>query len=73
MEGTKLQLVSEGGQTESIIVSTLAEAWKVVDGGLVSGGVVKDVGSSFLHPDQSPEERVRLDPVRIAGISQQAG
>lgn len=44
VEGTKLQLVSEGGQTNSVVVSTLMEAWKVVDGGLVSDGIVKDVG-----------------------------
>lgn len=50
MEGTKLQLASDGGQTHSIIVSTLAEAWKVVDGGLVSDGIVKDVGLSSTFP-----------------------
>ena len=47
MEGTRLQLVSDGGRTHSIIVSTLMEAWNVVDGGLVSDGVVKDVRSLF--------------------------
>ena len=48
VEGTKLQLVSEAGRTSSIIVSTLVEAWYVVDGGLVSGGIVKDVSCPYL-------------------------
>jgi len=55
VEGAKLQLVSDGGQTDSIIVSTLAEAWQVVDGGLVSDGIVKDVGWFLFTP--SAEER----------------
>lgn len=50
VEGTKHQLVSEGGQTHSIIVSTPVEAWKIVDGGLVSNGVVKDVSRVLPAP-----------------------
>ena len=46
-EGTRLQLVSAQGSTSAIVVSTLMEAWEVVRSGLVSEGIVKDVGSSF--------------------------
>jgi len=61
VEGTKLQLVSEGGQTHSIIVSTLMEAWGVVDGGLVSDGIVKDVSRSSASPLlEGPEDRLPL-------------
>ncbi|KAG9314332.1 ras family-domain-containing protein [Chiua virens] len=43
VEGTRLQLVSDAGETNAVIVSTLMEAWEVVKGGLVADGIVKDV------------------------------
>ncbi|KAF9040593.1 hypothetical protein BJ165DRAFT_1350610 [Panaeolus papilionaceus] len=43
LEGTKLQLKSAAGQSDAIIVSTMMEAWEVVEGGLVADGTVKDI------------------------------
>lgn len=51
------------------------EAWKIVDGGLVSDGVVKDV-SCFLccsAPVSSLSSGLRPDSLRVACISQQTG
>lgn len=45
VEGTRLQLISDIGRTSAVIVSTLMEAWGVVQGGLVADGTVKDVSS----------------------------
>ncbi|KAF5356085.1 hypothetical protein D9756_003737 [Leucocoprinus leucothites] len=42
-EGTRLQLVSEGGRSNAVVVSTLLEAWAVVNNGLVKDGTVKDI------------------------------
>lgn len=38
-----MQLVSDIGRTSAVVVSTLMEAWGVVQGGLVADGTVKDV------------------------------
>ncbi|KAG2072611.1 hypothetical protein BDR04DRAFT_1230350 [Suillus decipiens] len=43
IEGTKLQLVSDVGRSSAVVVSTLMEAWGVVQGGLVADGTVKDI------------------------------
>lgn len=43
VEGTRLQLVSDIGRTSAVVVSTLMEAWGVVQGGLVADGTVKDI------------------------------
>jgi D-serine ammonia-lyase len=48
-EGTRLQLHSEAGKTDAVVVSTLMEAWQVVKAGLFRDGVVKDV-SCMLSP-----------------------
>ena len=74
VEGTKLQLNSEGGQTNSIVVSTLMEAWKVVDSGLVSDGIVEDV-SIFFPLFRCGELRTcsRSDSLWVACLRQQAG
>ncbi|KAG9083770.1 hypothetical protein FS749_005749 [Ceratobasidium sp. UAMH 11750] len=42
-EGTRLQLNSSSAQTHSVVVSTLMEAWRIVQAGLVSDGTVKDI------------------------------
>ncbi|KAF8807371.1 hypothetical protein BYT27DRAFT_7189458 [Phlegmacium glaucopus] len=42
-EGPRLQLVSEEDQTNAVIVSTLMEAWGVVQAGLVADRTVKDI------------------------------
>ncbi|ESK97938.1 alanine racemase [Moniliophthora roreri MCA 2997] len=42
-EGTRLQLQSEAGKTNAVVVSTLMEAWQVVKAGLFKDGVVKDL------------------------------
>ncbi|KAK7058991.1 hypothetical protein VNI00_001615 [Paramarasmius palmivorus] len=42
-EGTRLQLHSEAGKTDAVVVSTLMEAWQVVKAGLFRDGVVKDL------------------------------
>ncbi|KAI0094848.1 putative serine dehydratase domain-containing protein [Irpex rosettiformis] len=42
-EGVRLQLKSSTGQTSAIVVSTLMEAWQVVQAGLVADGTVKDI------------------------------
>lgn len=38
-----MQLVSDTGRASAVAVSTLMEAWGVVQGGLVADGTVKDV------------------------------
>ena len=43
VEGTRLQLISDVDRTPAVIVSTLMEAWGVVQGGLVADGTIKDV------------------------------
>jgi D-serine deaminase-like pyridoxal phosphate-dependent protein len=43
VEGTRLQLVEGEYSTNAVVVSTLMEAWQVVQGGLVKDGTVKDV------------------------------
>jgi len=43
VEGTKLQLRSNVDRTDAVVVSTLMEAWQVLNGGLVADGVVKDI------------------------------
>ncbi|KAH9065716.1 putative serine dehydratase domain-containing protein [Lactarius vividus] len=42
-EGTRLQLVSNSATTHAVVVSTVMEAWEVVNSGLVAEGVVKDI------------------------------
>ncbi|KAI0815016.1 hypothetical protein BC629DRAFT_1279626 [Irpex lacteus] len=42
-EGVRLQLKSSADQTSAIVVSTLMEAWQVVQAGLVADGTVKDI------------------------------
>ncbi|KAI0068228.1 hypothetical protein BV25DRAFT_1818616 [Artomyces pyxidatus] len=42
-EGTKLQLISSCPETHAVVVSTLMEAWEVVNAGLVADGTVKDI------------------------------
>ena len=73
VEGTVLQLVSAGGKTNSIVVSTLVEAWKVVDGGLVSDGIVKDVCLVLSVVLLRKFEELCSDSLRVTDISQQAG
>ncbi|KDQ63585.1 hypothetical protein JAAARDRAFT_118999 [Jaapia argillacea MUCL 33604] len=43
VEGTKLQLVTTVNKTDAIVVSTMMEAWEVVNAGLVADGTVKDI------------------------------
>lgn len=43
VEGTRLQLDEGEYSTNAVVVSTLMEAWEVVQGGLVKDGTVKDV------------------------------
>ncbi|KAJ7484688.1 putative serine dehydratase domain-containing protein [Mycena latifolia] len=43
VEGTRLQLVEGEYKTHAVVVSTLMEAWEVVQGGLVKDGTVKDI------------------------------
>ncbi|KAJ7265950.1 putative serine dehydratase domain-containing protein [Mycena haematopus] len=43
VEGTRLQLVEGEYGTKAVVVSTLMEAWEVVQGGLVKDGTVKDI------------------------------
>ncbi|KAJ7637085.1 putative serine dehydratase domain-containing protein [Roridomyces roridus] len=43
VEGTRLQLVQDEFKTDAVVVSTLMEAWEVVEGGLVKDGTVKDI------------------------------
>ena len=42
-EGTRLQLVTNSATSHAVVVSTVMEAWEVVNSGLVAEGVVKDV------------------------------
>ncbi|KAF9044569.1 hypothetical protein BDZ89DRAFT_1059048 [Hymenopellis radicata] len=42
-EGTRLQLASSANTTHNVVVSTLMEAWNVVNAGLVKDGTVKDM------------------------------
>jgi D-serine deaminase-like pyridoxal phosphate-dependent protein len=42
-EGTRMQLISNGGRSSSIVVSTLMEAWQVAQSGLVADGIVTDI------------------------------
>jgi len=43
-----LQLISDVDRTPAVLVSTLREAWGVVQGGLVADGTVKDVSLATL-------------------------
>ncbi|KAH9044455.1 putative serine dehydratase domain-containing protein [Lactarius pseudohatsudake] len=43
VEGTRLQLVSNSATSHAVVVSTVMEAWEVVNSGLVAEGVVKDI------------------------------
>ncbi|KAF7327941.1 D-ser-dehydrat domain-containing protein [Mycena kentingensis (nom. inval.)] len=43
VEGTRLQLDEGELKTSAVVVSTLLEAWQVVEGGLVKDGTVKDI------------------------------
>lgn len=43
VEGTRLQLITKENRTDAVIVSTLMEAWQVIEGGLVEDGTVKDI------------------------------
>ncbi|KAK0208242.1 putative serine dehydratase domain-containing protein [Desarmillaria ectypa] len=42
-EGTRHQLISSANKTDRVVVSTLTEAWGVVNAGLVQDGTVKDI------------------------------
>ncbi|THH19749.1 hypothetical protein EW146_g1490 [Bondarzewia mesenterica] len=42
-EGTRLQLGSSAAKTNAVVVSTMMEAWKIVESGLVTDGIVKDI------------------------------
>ncbi|KZT37386.1 hypothetical protein SISSUDRAFT_862144 [Sistotremastrum suecicum HHB10207 ss-3] len=42
-EGVRLQLVSGVDKTHSVVVSTLMEAWQILQAGLVADGTVKDI------------------------------
>ena len=61
MEGLGLRSVPEGDRTHSIVVSRPMEVRKSVDVGLVSTGVVKDVGTLLQFPAKSSEERLPLE------------
>ncbi|KAJ4486090.1 putative serine dehydratase domain-containing protein [Lentinula aciculospora] len=43
VEGTRLQMISSADRTNAVVVSTLMEAWEVVQGGLIKDGTVKDL------------------------------
>ncbi|PFH54446.1 hypothetical protein AMATHDRAFT_72249 [Amanita thiersii Skay4041] len=43
VEGTRLQLNSSEGHTNAVVVSTMMEAWELVQAGLVKDGTVKDI------------------------------
>ncbi|KAF7300630.1 D-ser-dehydrat domain-containing protein [Mycena chlorophos] len=43
VEGARFQLDEGELKTHAVVVSTLAEAWQVVEGGLVKDGLVKDI------------------------------
>ncbi|KDQ16807.1 hypothetical protein BOTBODRAFT_30700 [Botryobasidium botryosum FD-172 SS1] len=42
-EGARMQLVSGDREAHAVVVSTLMEAWQLVDAGLVSDGTIKDL------------------------------
>ncbi|QRV75431.1 D-serine dehydratase [Ceratobasidium sp. AG-Ba] len=42
-EGVRFQLKSSSAETHSVVVSTLMEAWSIVQAGLVSDGTVNDI------------------------------
>ena len=42
-EGTRFQLMSKSATSHAVVVSTVMEAWGVVNSGLVAEGLVKDV------------------------------
>ncbi len=46
MEGTRLQMQSNVDKTGAVIVSTVMEAWEVVEAGLFADGTVNDVSPS---------------------------
>ncbi|GLB36122.1 putative serine dehydratase domain [Lyophyllum shimeji] len=50
VEGTRLQLQSTNDRTQAVVVSTLMEAWEVVNAGLVSDQIVKDILYGFPVP-----------------------
>jgi len=50
-EGTRAQLRSSAGSTHAVVVSTIMEAWRIVEEGLVADGTVKDVRSSSVLRD----------------------
>ncbi|KAG5720200.1 D-serine dehydratase [Termitomyces sp. T112] len=43
VEGTRLQLQSSVDTTQAVVVSTLMEAWELVEAGLVSDSTIKDI------------------------------
>lgn len=50
VEGTRLQLNSSSGQTNAVVISTLMEAWNVLQTGLVADETVLDVRyNAILH------------------------
>jgi D-serine ammonia-lyase len=65
-EGTRLQLVTSEDHTDAVVVSTLMEAWQVIQAGLVEDGTVKDVRClSPIYQDSF----YRADVVRVASTT----
>lgn len=48
-EGTRLQMISSADKTNAVVVSTLMEAWEVVNAGLFKDSTVKDVSSLLTN------------------------
>ncbi|CAL1695700.1 unnamed protein product [Somion occarium] len=67
-EGVKLQLVSSSDTTYAIVVSTLMEAWEVVNAGLVKDGIVNDI----LYGLPIPVNRV-ADLAALSDVTAQSG
>lgn len=66
VDGARLQLRSEAGETSAVVVSTLMEAWEVVQGGLVKDGTVKDVSISRIAKERRAHNMQMLYGLPIA-------
>lgn len=64
-----MQLVSSVAQTNAVVCSTLMEAWRIANSGLVEEGIVKDV-SVFITVKESLRTEM-LDLIRNAHRHQQ--
>ncbi|KAG8732931.1 hypothetical protein FRC11_010024 [Ceratobasidium sp. 423] len=67
-EGTRLQLKSSAAETNSVVVSTLMEAWGVVHSGLVADRTVNDVSHALLLHPRSFDSFFE-DSIRTSGLT----